>query len=407
MSKQQIEVEGGELAMRNSHGDVVIIPKRDKKRVQQMIDDGCNDCIDSFVNTLPSASDYAEDGSVYPVAPESNPTFQNRGPVKQNYNTNNTGFSSTAHSWGMSRQGNKIPSLGNADKTYMTPSESVSVNPNIYRPADNPSNTRSFESRIIDKDIPSNPIHYVPSADPKSIMLEDSWKTDPNARLTNPAQQEELKKHITSETNYLFKSSNQNKQSISSSSIEDRQASLMNNGNHSDNYNKWRDNPEQYFSILKGAYPQREKETDSMYENRIEQLRHNSMSSSSSYALDAGGLMVDVALLGQGALAKTAGKTAIREGLSVIARKGLTSVVKKGLATLQKRFLSPSTWSKINPTEIGETLFKGVLSETKIGKPIVKGMSTAKKVEKVANLGSKNETESSKAKKSIYKKIGI
>ena len=81
MSKQQIEVQGGKLNLtRNSHGDVVIIPKRDLKSIQQMIDDGCNDCIDSFVNTLPSASDYAEDGSVYPVAPESDPTFQNRGP---------------------------------------------------------------------------------------------------------------------------------------------------------------------------------------------------------------------------------------------------------------------------------------------------------------------------------------
>ena len=64
------------------------------------------------------------------------------------------------------------------------------------------------------------------------------------------------------------------------------------------------------------------------------------MSSSSSYALDAGGLMVDVALLGQGALAKTAGKTAIREGSSVIARKGLTSVVKKGLQHYKKDFKS-------------------------------------------------------------------
>ena len=136
----------------------------------------------------------------------------------------------------------------------MTPSENVSVNPNIYRPADNPSNTRSFESRIIDKDIPSNPIHYVPSADPKSIMLEDSWKTDPNARLTNPSARRIKKTYNLKPITYLNQVT-KNKQSISSSSIEDRQASLMNNGNHSDNYNKWRDNPEQYFSILKRGIP--------------------------------------------------------------------------------------------------------------------------------------------------------
>jgi len=69
MSKQHIEVEGGELAIRNSHGDVAIVPKRDRKKVQKMIDAGCDTCIDRYVSNLPRLQDYAADGSLYPDDP--------------------------------------------------------------------------------------------------------------------------------------------------------------------------------------------------------------------------------------------------------------------------------------------------------------------------------------------------
>jgi len=67
MSKQHIEVEGGELAIRNSHGDIAIIPKADKEKVQKMIDAGCNTCIDRYVNKLPRLQHYAADGTLYPI----------------------------------------------------------------------------------------------------------------------------------------------------------------------------------------------------------------------------------------------------------------------------------------------------------------------------------------------------
>ena len=63
---KNIEVEGGEIAIRNSHGDLAIIPKNKRNWVKQKLSEGCHDCIDSLVETLPIASQYAQDGSVYP-----------------------------------------------------------------------------------------------------------------------------------------------------------------------------------------------------------------------------------------------------------------------------------------------------------------------------------------------------
>ena len=63
---KNIEVEGGEIAIRNSHGDLAIIPKDKKDWVKQKLSEGCHSCIDSLVETLPIADDYAQDGTVIP-----------------------------------------------------------------------------------------------------------------------------------------------------------------------------------------------------------------------------------------------------------------------------------------------------------------------------------------------------
>lgn len=63
---KQVEVEGKEIALRNSHGDIVIIPKKDRERIQDLINTKCWDCIDSYVSGLPTLSDYAQDGTVVP-----------------------------------------------------------------------------------------------------------------------------------------------------------------------------------------------------------------------------------------------------------------------------------------------------------------------------------------------------
>ena len=61
---KNIEVEGGEIAIRNSHGDLAIIPKDKRNWVKQKLQEGCHGCIDSLVETLPIAADYAEDGTI-------------------------------------------------------------------------------------------------------------------------------------------------------------------------------------------------------------------------------------------------------------------------------------------------------------------------------------------------------
>lgn len=62
----KVEAEHNELILENSHGDKVIIPANKRNWVKQKLSEGCHSCIDSLVETLPIASQYAQDGSVYP-----------------------------------------------------------------------------------------------------------------------------------------------------------------------------------------------------------------------------------------------------------------------------------------------------------------------------------------------------
>ena len=71
--KKHVEVEGGELAIRNKKGDIVIIPKGNKKWVEQKLKEKCYECIDKFVSKLPTAASKAQDGSTYP--PGNEPTY--------------------------------------------------------------------------------------------------------------------------------------------------------------------------------------------------------------------------------------------------------------------------------------------------------------------------------------------
>lgn len=63
----KVEAEHNELILENSHGDKVIIPANKRNWVKQKLSEGCHNCIDSLVETLPVASQYAQDGSVYPT----------------------------------------------------------------------------------------------------------------------------------------------------------------------------------------------------------------------------------------------------------------------------------------------------------------------------------------------------
>jgi len=61
-----VEAEGGELVIRNKNNDYAIIPKEMRSEVLNLMKKGCYDCIDKIVNTLPTANNYAEDGTIIP-----------------------------------------------------------------------------------------------------------------------------------------------------------------------------------------------------------------------------------------------------------------------------------------------------------------------------------------------------
>ena len=49
----KIEVERGELAIKNSKGDIAIIPAKYRREVEDMIKEKCQDCLDKLVASLP------------------------------------------------------------------------------------------------------------------------------------------------------------------------------------------------------------------------------------------------------------------------------------------------------------------------------------------------------------------
>jgi len=59
-----VEAEHNELILENSNGDKVIIPANKRNWVKQKLSEGCHGCIDSLVETLPVAAEYAQDGTV-------------------------------------------------------------------------------------------------------------------------------------------------------------------------------------------------------------------------------------------------------------------------------------------------------------------------------------------------------
>ena len=66
MKKQNIEVEGGEILLMSKEGHYAVIPTNHRQEVMDMVKDGCDDCINAYIQTLPKDSDYAEDGSLLP-----------------------------------------------------------------------------------------------------------------------------------------------------------------------------------------------------------------------------------------------------------------------------------------------------------------------------------------------------
>ena len=60
-----IEAEGNELVLRNSIGDIAIIPKKHRLEIKDMIADNCDNCLNNYISKLPKNPKKAGDGGVY------------------------------------------------------------------------------------------------------------------------------------------------------------------------------------------------------------------------------------------------------------------------------------------------------------------------------------------------------
>lgn len=70
MEKIKVEAEGGELVLENGDS-MAIIPKNKRQEALDYLKNGCNDCLQELINSLPKAEDYAQDGTV--IKKENNP----------------------------------------------------------------------------------------------------------------------------------------------------------------------------------------------------------------------------------------------------------------------------------------------------------------------------------------------
>jgi hypothetical protein len=65
-SINHIEAEKNELVLKNSHGDIAIIPATHRREVMDMIKEKCYNCLDAYIGTLPDMKSYAKDGTIIP-----------------------------------------------------------------------------------------------------------------------------------------------------------------------------------------------------------------------------------------------------------------------------------------------------------------------------------------------------
>jgi hypothetical protein len=54
----KVEAEHNELIIRNSYGDIAIIPADKRNWVKKKLSEGCHSCIDELVKTLPKLENY-------------------------------------------------------------------------------------------------------------------------------------------------------------------------------------------------------------------------------------------------------------------------------------------------------------------------------------------------------------
>lgn len=60
-----IEAEGNELVLKNSVGDLAIIPKKDRLKIKDLIADNNEKALNNYISALPKNPNKAGDGGIY------------------------------------------------------------------------------------------------------------------------------------------------------------------------------------------------------------------------------------------------------------------------------------------------------------------------------------------------------
>jgi len=138
MKKQNIEVEGGEILIMSKEGHYAVIPAKHRQEVMDMIKDGCDNCINNYIQTLPKDNDYAEDGSLLPDWDEVKSVLNPKNWGVKDY----TDKGSYEAAFAAARKAGEKEFMWNnkrfntrkdTDEIKVTPPKDPYLNPNMYR----------------------------------------------------------------------------------------------------------------------------------------------------------------------------------------------------------------------------------------------------------------------------------
>ena len=107
--KTKVKAQGGELVLRNEHGDTIIVPREKRKEAMKALLKDDHRAIDSLALQLPKASRYAAGGTVIKDRDPGDPTLLKPQP----YRPSNTVLDAKGALAGLSLAGNAFgPTIG-------------------------------------------------------------------------------------------------------------------------------------------------------------------------------------------------------------------------------------------------------------------------------------------------------
>lgn len=112
----KVEAQGGELVIRNTHGDVVIIPRNKRREALGYLAKGDHRSIDAIAMKLPKASDYAMSGAVYDGGEDPNDKI-----VKVNQNNEVKEYNTSSQEYRDLYNSGKLMNYDEKTDTYIAP----------------------------------------------------------------------------------------------------------------------------------------------------------------------------------------------------------------------------------------------------------------------------------------------